>query len=170
VGTVQTNPRRLVKVVLLSLATLAGASCFFHVSGREKLPVRVQVEKPDHLEVLIVDRAKRPLEPAELPQLTRMVGTRWDYTVRFMDTGGVTVQFREIQATIRSLSGVTTSRVIPLGSRLDPGGIVPVAVQAVLSTSDPADPGNLTGVEELVFLGQDDRGRPVRVTVLVPLE
>jgi hypothetical protein len=96
-------------------------------------------------------------------------GSRWDYTVRFTETAGVGVQLREVQATVRSLAGVKTTRTIPLASRVEPQGTTPILINATLSTSNPEEPENLTGVEDLVFLGQDDRGVPVRVVVRVPL-
>jgi hypothetical protein len=57
-----------------------------------------------------------------------------------------------------------------LASRVEPQGTTPIVVDANLSTSNPEYPGNLTGIQELVFLGQDDSGRPVRISVRVPLE
>jgi hypothetical protein len=53
---------------------------------------------------------------------------------------------------------------------VEPRGTTPIAIDAYLSTSNPENPGNLTGVQELVFLAQDDSGRPVRIIVRVPLE
>jgi hypothetical protein len=53
---------------------------------------------------------------------------------------------------------------------VESGGTTPIFIDATLSTSNPEEPGNLTGVEELVFLGQDDQGASVRVVVRVPLE
>jgi hypothetical protein len=119
--------------------------------------------------VVVVNPTKRPLASNELPPLTS-VGWHWDYTVQFTDTGGVGVQFREVQATVRSLTGVTATRTTPLPSRVEPQGTIPIVVGADLSTSNPDNPGNLSGVQELVFLAQDDSGRPVRVFVRVPLE
>jgi hypothetical protein len=148
---------------------LAGASCEYRIREVARLPLRVEVENPGHLRVAVVDTVKRPLAAPEVPPSQR-AGSRWDHTVRFTDTGAVGIQFREVQATVRSLTGVATSRAIPLASRVEPAGTTPIAIHAVLSTSNPEEPGNLTGVQELVFLGQDDRGVPVRVIVRVPLE
>jgi hypothetical protein len=131
--------------------------------------VGIQVEGPPHLRVALVNPTKRPLAPNELPPLTRG-GSRWDYSVQFTDTGGVGMQFREVQATVRSLTGITATRTIPLASRVEPQGTTPIQIEATLATSDPERPGSLTGVQELVFLAQDDSGRPVRITVRVPLE
>ena len=154
----------------LSVAVLlAGAGCEYHVREVAKLPLQVEVENPGHLRVVVVEARKRALPAAELPPYQR-AGSRWDYTVRFTETSGVGVQFREVQATVRSLTGVRATRTIPLASRVEPGGTTPIFIDATLSTSNPEEPGNLTGVEELVFLGQDDRGAPVRVVVRVPLE
>jgi len=148
---------------------LAGAGCGPHVREVAKLPLQVEVENPGHLRVEVVNPTKRPLAPSELTPFQR-AGSRWDYTVRFTETDGVGVQFREVQATVRSLAGVTAARTIPLASRVEPQGTTPIFIHATLSTSNPEEPENLTGVEELVFFGQDDRGVPVRVVVRVPLE
>ena len=154
----------------LSVAVLlAGAGCEPYVREVAKLPLQVEVENPGHLRVVVVDPTKRPLAPSELAPFQR-AGSRWDYTVRFTETGGVGVQFREVQATVRSLAGVTATRTIPLASRVEPQGTTPIFIHATLSTSNPEEPENVTGVEELVFFGQDDRGVPVRVVVRVPLE
>jgi hypothetical protein len=134
-----------------------------------KLPLRVEVENPGYLQVAVVNPSKRGLTTAELPPLTR-AGSRWDYTVRFTETAGIGVQFREVQATVRSLTGITKVLTIPLASRVEPDGTTPISIEAVLTTSNPDEPGNLTGVQELIFLGQDDQGQPVRVIVRVPLE
>jgi hypothetical protein len=83
---------------------------------------------------------------------------------------GVGVQFQEVEATVRSLTGFVATRVIPLGSRIEPWGTTPVSIHAFLSTSNPDDPGNLTGVQELTFFGRDDDGMPIRIVVRVPLE
>ena len=94
----------------------------------------------------------------------------WEHSVRFSDTIGVGAQLREVQATVRSLPGFTTTRTIPLGTRVEPGGMTPIRIEASLVTSNPDDPGNLQGIEEAIFSGQDDRGQPVRVVVRIPLE
>lgn len=162
----------LVRVGLRSLAVallLAGAGCEYHIREVARLPLQVEVENPGHLRVAIVGTSKRPLAAGEMSPYQR-AGSRWDYTVRFTDTGGVGVQFQELQATVRSLTGVTAARTIPLASRVEPRGTTPIAIEAFLSTSNPEEPGNLSGVQELIFLGRDDHGQPVRVIVRVPLE
>ena len=157
-------------VIGLSAAGLfAGAGCEYRAPELPKLPVRIGVESPPHLRVAVVNATKRPLAPGELPPLTR-AGARWDYSVQFTDTGGIAVQFREVQATVRSLTGIMATRTIPLPSRVEPQGTTPIAIDATLSTSNPENPGNLTGIQELLFLGQDGSGRPVRILVRVPLE
>jgi hypothetical protein len=148
---------------------LAGPSCEYRAPEVPKLPVRIEAESPPHLRVSVINPTKRPLAPSELPPLTR-AGARWDYSVQFTETGGIGVEFREVQATVRSLTGITATRAIPLPSRVEPRGTTPIAIDAYLVTSNPENPGNLTGLQELVFLGQDDSGRPVRVFVRVPLE
>lgn len=148
---------------------LAGTGCEYRVPEVAKLPVRIEIENPGHLRVAVINPSKRALAPSELGPFQR-AGSRWDYTVQFTDTTGVGVQFREVQATVRSLAGVATTRTIPLASRVEAEGTTPIYIDATLSTSNPEEPGNLTGVQELVFLGQDDRGAPVRLIVRVPLE
>ncbi len=153
---------------LLAGGLLAAAGCAYQPPEGPKLPVGIQVENPGHLAVAVVDTTKRPLTAAELRPFER-AGFRWDFQVRLTDTAGVGVQLRELQVTVESLSGVTTQRTIPLTSRVEPQGTTPIAVAGTLTTSNPEEPANLTGVEELVFLGQDDRGAPVRLIVRVPL-
>jgi len=46
---------------------------------------------------------------------------------------------------------------------------VPVSIHAYLSTSNPGEPGNFTGIPELTFLGRDDQWRLVELKVRVPL-
>ena len=69
----------------------------------------------------------------------------------------------------RSLAGAATTRTIQLGSRVEPNGMTRILVSAELSTSDPGEPENLAGVQELLFIGRDDLGGPVRILVRVPL-
>lgn len=148
---------------------LAGAGCEYRAPEVAKLPVRIEIENPGHLRVAVSNPSKRALAPQELGTFQR-AGWRWDYAVQFTDTAGVGVEFREVQATVRSLAGVAATRTIPLASRVEPHGTTPISIHATLSTSNPEAPENLSGVEELVFLGADDRGAPVRVIVRVPLE
>ena len=148
---------------------ILGVGCAHRVRDVATLPIQVEVENPGNLRVVVVSATKRPLAAAELPRLHR-AGSRWEYTVRFTDTAGVGVRFQEVRSTVRSLTGATTTLTIPLVSRVDPQGMTPIFINATLSTSDPGEPGNLTGVQELLFRGQDDRGGLVRVVVLVPLE
>ncbi len=153
---------------VLAAGLLAVAGCGYRPPEGPKLPVGIQVENPGHLAVAVVDTVKRPLTTAEL-QPTERAGYRWDFQVRLSDTAGVGVQFVELQITVQSLSGVTAQQTIPLRSRVEPRGTTPIAVAGVLTTSNPEEPNNLTGVEELIVLGQDDRGAPVRLIVRVPL-
>jgi hypothetical protein len=149
--------------------SLSAASCGYRVWERPKLPVRVEVENPGHLQVAVVNVSRRPLAPSELPK-PDLTGIRWEYAVQFTDTAGIGVQFREVQATVRSLTGFTATRNIPLASRVERRGSTPISIDAYLMTSNPEERANLTGVQELTFLGQDDGGQPVRVIVRVPLE
>lgn len=157
------------RVGLLVAVLLVGAGCVSYVREVPKLPLQVEVENPGHLRVAVVETRKRTLAAAELSPFER-AGSRWDHTLSFTETEGIGVQFREVQATVRSLAGLTVTRTIPLLSRVQPRGTTPISVDARLSTSHPEEPENLTGVEELVFLGQDDRSLPVRVVVRIPLE
>jgi hypothetical protein len=150
------------------VAGLLAAGCAYLPPEGPKLPVGIQVENPGHLAVAVVDTIKRPLAAADLHPFER-AGFRWDFQVWLTDTAGVGVQFRELQLTVKSLSGVTAERTIPLTSRVEPRGTTPIAVTGTLTTSNPEEPENLTGVEELVFLGQDDQGAPVRIVLRVPL-
>jgi hypothetical protein len=158
---------RLIYTLLVS-ALLAAAGCAYQPPEGPKLPVGIQVENPGHLAVAVVDTTRRPLTAGELRPLER-AGFRWDFQVRLTDTAGVGINLVELQVTVQSLSGVTAQQTIPLRSRVEPQGTTPIAVVGTLTTSKPEEPANLTGVEELVFLGQDDRGAPVRLIVRVPL-
>lgn len=160
---------RLVPRALLVVGLLGGASCASRPPEVAKLPLTIQVENPGHLRVAVVGAAKRPLAAAELRPFER-AGSRWDYSVQFTDTAGVGVQFMLVEATVRSLTGITATTVTRLPSRVEPMGTTPIQIHAVLSSSNPDDPGNVTGVEELTFLGVEDGGRSVRVIVRVPLE
>ena len=152
-------------VAILSWAV----SCVSPVREVQKLPLQVEVESPGHLRVAVVETGKQALTAAELSSFER-AGVRWNHTVTFTETDGIGVQVREVQATVRSLAGLTATRTIPLASRIEPQGTTPIFVDGKLSTSHPEEPENLTGVETLVFLGQDDRGGAVQVIVKIPLE
>lgn len=158
-----------VGLALLVSGLLAGVGCEYRAPEVAKLPLQVTVENPGPLRVAVVEASKRPLAAVELPPFQRG-GWRWDYRVEFTDTAGVGVQLKQAQATVRSLTGVTTTEIIPLASRVDPRGTTRIRVHAVLSTSNPEESRNLTGVEELTFLGWDDNGQAIRVIVRVPLE
>jgi len=132
------------------------------------LPVRTEVEGPPYLRVVVTDWQKRPLTASEMSPMER-AGFRWDYLVQITDTGGMTTQFREVTATVRSLTGFRSTRTFPLESRVDPHGTTPITITARLSTGNPDEPGNLTGVEELSFLGRDDDFKLVQLVVRVPL-
>jgi hypothetical protein len=166
--------RGLCRVLLWQLGLsaailLIGASCVSYVREVPKLPFQVEVENPGHLRVALVETRKRALTAAELSTFER-AGSRWDHVLSFTETDGIGVQFREVRATVRSLAGLTATRTIPLASRVVPRETASISVDARLSTSHPEEPQNLAGVEELTFLGQDDRGVPVQVVVRVPLE
>ncbi len=150
------------------VAGFLAAGCAYVPPEGPKLPVGIQVENPGHLAVAVVKTVKRPIPLGELRPFER-AGVRWDFEVWLTDTAGIGVQLRELQVTVRSLSEVTAERVIPLASRVEPRGTTPIAVAGTLTTSNPEEAENLTGVEELIFLGQDDQGAPVRLIVRVPL-
>ncbi len=153
---------------LLAAALVLAAGCQYAPPPLPRLPIQVEVENSGPLRVAVVDTVKRPVPAVELSGFLK-AGVRWTYTVQFANTGSVGIRLLEVEATVESLSGVTSTRTIPLPSRVEPGGTTPVAIEAVLTTSNPAEPQNLTGVQRLVFLGRDDRGNPLRVTVRVPL-
>ena len=157
-------------LALGSAALAAGCTLLYPDGAREvaKLPVRVEVEGPPYLRVVVTDWRKRPLAAGEMSALER-AGFRWDYTVQITDTAGQTVQFREVTASVRSLTDYRSTRTFPLESRVDPHGTVPITIHAHLSTSNPDEPGNLTGVQELTFLGRDENWKLVELVVRVPL-
>jgi hypothetical protein len=159
--------------MLLALAGAglgAGCTLFFPDGAleKEKLPVQVEVEGPPYLRVVVADWKKRPLTAGEMSAVER-AGFRWDYTVHITDTAGKTVQLREVAATVRSLTGYRSARTFPLESRVDPHGTVPITIHAHLSTSNPDEPGNLTGIQDLTFLGHDENQTLVKLTLRVPL-
>ncbi len=160
--------RRVVWVYLALVPLLGGAGCQ-PLPELPKLPLQVEVENPGQLRVVVVPLSRRPLAAGELPPWTR-AGVRWDNEVIFTETVGIGVQFRELENTVRSLTGVSTTHPIPLSSRVEPYGTTPIPIAASLATSNPDQPGNLSGVQELIFLGRNDRGGLIRVIVRVPLE
>jgi len=153
----------------LTLALLlAGAGCE-PLPEMPKLPIRVEVENPGQLRVVVVPMSKRPLAAGELPPWAQ-AGVRWEHEVLFTETVGVGVQFQEVEVTVRSLTGIATTRKIPLASRVEPHQTTSISIEASLVTSHSGEPGNLSGVQELVFLGRNDRGGQIRVIVRLPLE
>ncbi len=155
-------------MALVAFAATLQASCSYPPPEVATLPVQTEVEGPPYLRVVVTDWQKRPLTAGEMSPMER-AGYRWDYTVRITDTGGTTVQFREVTASVTSLTGFRSTQTIPLESRVDPHGTVPITIHARLSTSNPDEPGNLTGVEELTFLGRDDEFKLIQLVVRVPL-
>jgi len=155
-------------MVLAALAAGLVAGCSYPPPDVATLPVRTEVEGPPYLRVVVTDWQKRPLTASEMSPMER-AGFRWDYLVQITDTGGMTTQFREVTATVRSLTGFRSTRTFPLESRVDPHGTTPITITARLSTGNPDEPGNLTGVEELSFLGRDDDFKLVQLVVRVPL-
>jgi hypothetical protein len=155
-------------MVLVAFAATFQTACSYPPPEVATLPVRTEVEGPPYLRVVVTDWQKRPLTAGEMSPMER-AGFRWDYTVQITDTEGKTVQFREVTASVTSLTGFRSTRTIPLQSRVDPHGTVPITINAHLSTSNPDEPGNLTGVQQLTFLGRDDEYRLVQLVVRVPL-
>jgi hypothetical protein len=154
-------------VLILALLVLTG--CVRYVPVTPRFPVQVEMEGLGPLTAAVVNTTKRPLTAAELPEYHR-AGTRWDYIVRFTNPGRVGVRLAEVLITLRSLSWVETVERVPLPSRVEPGGVTPIAIRAALSTSEPDNPANLTGVQELTFRGWTDDGSPLRIVIRVPLE
>jgi hypothetical protein len=159
----------LLPCVLLAVGVLGGAGCASRPPEVAKLPLTIQVENAGSLRVAVVGTTKRQLTAAELRPFERG-GFRWDYSVQFTDTVGVGVQFMLVEATVRSLTGITAATVTQLASRVEPQGTTPIQIHAVISSSNPDEPGNVTGVQVLTFQGVTDRGDTVRVIVRVPLE
>ncbi len=160
--------RRAVGICLALVPLLAGTGCE-PLPEMPKLPIRVEVENPGQLRVVVVPMRKRPMAASELPPWTQ-AGIRWEHEVLFTETVGIGVQFQGVETTVRSLTGIATTRKIPLASRVEAHQTTPISVDASLVTSHSTEPGNLSGVEELVFLGRNDRGGQIRVIVRIPLE
>ena len=160
--------RRAVGVCLALVPFLAGTGCE-PLPEMPKLPIRVEVENPGQLRVVVVPMRKRPLAASELPPWAQ-AGVRWEHEVLFTETVGVGVQFQEVEVTVRSLTGIATTRKVSLASRVEPYQTTPISIEASLVTSHSSEPGNLSGVEELVFFGRNDRGGQIRVIVRLPLE
>jgi hypothetical protein len=156
-------------VVTAAASLFLGACRDYRVEELAPLPPRVEVRGPEHLRVEVTDMAKRPVAASELPQFQR-AGFRWDYTVRFAETGDVGVRLERLENQLRSQTGVTSTESTTLPSRVEPKGTTPINVRAVLTTSDTRQPGDLRGIQTLTFRGQDDRNQPVEVVVRVPLE
>ncbi|MFB3819706.1 MAG: hypothetical protein ACE147_18775 [Candidatus Methylomirabilales bacterium] len=164
--------RRVPRILLAATAAASlflGACRDYRFEELAPLPPRVEARGPEHLRVEVTDMAKRAVPASELPQFQR-AGFRWDYAVRFTETGGVGVRLERLENQLRSQTGVTSTESITLPSRVEPKGSTPITVRAVLTTSDPGQPGNLRGIQTLTFRGRDDRGQPVEVVVRVPLE
>jgi len=159
--------RMMLQAALLAL-TVLGAGCAHETQPAAQLPSQPIVRAPADLRVAVVGITKRPLAAGELAPFER-AGLRWEYGLQIADTGKVGVRLEQVQNSVRSLSGVASTKTIPLPSRVEPNGTTTIDIRAVLSTSNPEEPGNLRGVQELVFLGRDDQGRPVQFTVEVPL-
>lgn len=155
-------------LALFAVGLMGEGGCASRAPEVAKLPLTIEVENPGHLRVAVVGTTKLPLTAADLRPFERG-GSRWDYRVEFTETAGVGVQFMVVEATVRSLTGVTATAVTRLGSRVEPLGTTPIQIHAVLASSNPDEAGNVTGVQTLTFLGVDDRGDPVRVIVRIPL-
>ena len=155
-------------MALAVLAAVLAAACSYPPPDVATLPVRTEVEGPPYLRAVVTGWQKRPLAADEMSPMER-AGFRWDYIVQITDTGGQAVQFREVTATVRSLTGFRSTRTFPLESRVEPYGTTPITINARLSTSNPDEPGNLTGVEELTFLGRDGEFKLIQLAVHVPL-
>jgi hypothetical protein len=160
-------------IVLLAVIALAGPfvpGCRdYRVQEVAPLPTRVEVEGPEQLRAVVTDMNKRPLTASELAQF-QTAGFRWDYTVRFTSTAPSGVRLEQVENKLTNLTGVARTDTVTLPSRVEPGGTTPIKIQAMLATSNPAQRGELQGVQELTFLGKDDAGAPVRVVVRVPLD
>lgn len=163
------SPGRLLWIGLAAAGLVLGGCRDYRFEEIAPLPPRVEVRGPEHLKVEVTDTTKRAVPASELPQFQR-AGFRWDYTVRFTETGGVGVRLERLENQLRSQTGVTSTESVTLPSRVEPKGSTPISVRALLTTSDPGQQGNLRGIQTLTFRGQDDRNQPVEVVVRVPLD
>lgn len=153
----------------LAAGLLALGGCIYPMPRQPLVVPRLQVQAPEHLTVTVAEMRRLPLAASELGPLQR-AGVRWEYEVRFAETRGIGVRLELLRMTVRSLSGTAAHRVQSLPSRVEPFGTTPIKVEAFLSSSDLAARGDLSGVQELLFVGTDDRGGAVQVSLRVPLE
>jgi len=153
----------------IAVSTMPFGGCAYTPRQESPVPPRLEVQAPAYLSIAIQGVTKQPMTERELTP-PQKAGFHWECEVVFQNAGTVGIRLEMLRMTVRSLSGTTSSRVQSLPSRVEPGGSTPISVQAFLSTSDLGNPADLVGTHELVFLGTDDQGRPIRIDVQVPLE
>lgn len=148
----------LVQMLLLGVASMPA-------SGQAS----PEVHGTSSLSIEVVKMRKRPLRAGELPSGT-VRGVRWDYTLRFKDEVGIGVEIVRLTMKVMADSKLLTSaeRWFPL--RVDAGGRADAHFSASISTSLPDQPGELTGVHELLLEGRNGRDEEVTITIRVPLE
>lgn len=156
-------------IAWLGMLIVLGAPAKHPLSAPPPSQQTLEIEGAGSLAIELVGMEKRPLRVDELPRPT-LKGYRWDYTLRFKDTGGVGVTIAHLRITVRSDSKLVSSVERSFPFRIDPWGERHVLFSAALSMS-PADmPERLTGVHELILEGEDDKGGRVEITIRVPLE
>lgn len=153
---------------LLSLGLLAGPSACTIPSPPPLPPATFEMEGAGPLAIDVVKMGKRPLKAVELSPYGAK-GFRWDYTVRFRDTGGIGVTISRLRMVVKSDGKPVSSVEQPFQLRIDPGKEVQAFFHATLSTlTEEAE--SLTGVHEVILEGKNDRGSEVRITFRVPLQ
>lgn len=137
------------------------------MSALGQTPLEVQGTASVAIEIVAMN--KRPLKAGELPSGT-VRGVRWEYTLRFKDQAGIGVEIDRLVMKVTADSKPLTSaeRWFPL--RVDAGGAAEAYFSASIATSVPDQPGELSGVHELLLEGRNGRDEAVAITIRVPLK
>lgn len=131
-------------------------------------PATLSVEGAGPLAINVVKMEKRPLKAVELSPYGAK-GFRWDYTVRFRDTGGIGVTISRLRMAVKSDAKPISSVEQPFQLRIDPREEAQAFFHATLSTLT-GEAESLIGVHEVVLEGKSDKGGEVKITLLVPLQ
>ena len=131
-------------------------------------PATFGIEGAGPLAIDVVDMEKRLLRAEELSPYGAK-GFRWDYTVRFRDTGGIGVTISSLRMVVKSNERPISSIGQPFQLRIDPGKEAQAFFHATLSALT-GEPESLIGVHEVVLEGKDDKGGEVKITLRVPLQ
>lgn len=150
------------------LSFLTGLSACTIPSPLPPPPATLGVEGAGPLAISVVKMEKRPLRTVELsPYGTK--GFRWDYTIRFRDTGGIGVTISRLRMAVKSDGKPISSVEQPFQLRIDPGKEAQAFFHATLSTLT-GEAESLIGVHEVVLEGKNDKGGEVKITLRVPLQ